>query len=78
MERKKAISESTVNSQRIGISLKLETVGELCQFNARKECYWCTLFHFISKNEIIHILSYFTETRQLGLEQESAKYDNAS
>ena len=37
-----------------------------------------TLFHFISENEIIHILMYFIETRHLGLEQESAKYGNAT
>lgn len=33
------------------------------------------LFHFISENEIIYILMYFTETRQLGLEPESARKD---
>ena len=33
------------------------------------------LFHFISKNEIIYILMYFIETRQLGLEPESARKD---
>ena len=36
------------------------------------------LLHSISENEIIHILMYFTETRQVGLEQESAKYGNAT
>ena len=36
------------------------------------------LLHFISENEIIHILMYFIETRQPGLEQESAKYGNAT
>ena len=44
----------------------------------QKEFYWCTLFHFISENDIIHILMYFVEPRQLGLEQESAKYGNAT
>ena len=33
------------------------------------------LFHFISENEIIYIFMYFTETRQLGLEPESARKD---
>ena len=69
-KRKKAILESaTVYSQRIGITLKLETVRKLCQFKVKIEFYGCTLF---SENEIIHILMYmyFTETRQLGLEQE--------
>ena len=33
------------------------------------------LFHFISENEIIYILMYFIETRQLGLEPESARKD---
>ena len=42
------------------------------------EFYWCSLFHIISENEIIHILMYFTETRQLVLKQESAKYGNAT
>ena len=32
----------------------------------------------IFKNEIIHILIHFIETRQLGMEQESAKYGNAT
>ena len=36
---KKAISESTVNSQRIGITLKLETVRKLCQLKIKKEFY---------------------------------------
>ena len=44
----------------------------------QKEFYWSTSFHFISKNEIIHILKYFIETHQVGLEQESAKYGNAT
>ena len=78
MEKEKAISESTVNSQRIGITLRLETVRKLCQFKVKKEFYWCSLFHVISESEIIHILMYFAETRQLGLEQELAKYGNAS
>ena len=34
-----------------------------------------SLFHFISENEIIYILMYFIETRQLGLEPESARKD---
>ena len=33
------------------------------------------LFHFISENEINYILMYFIETRQLGLELESARKD---
>ena len=33
------------------------------------------LFHFISENEIIYILMYFIETRQLVLEPESARKD---
>ena len=33
------------------------------------------LFHFISENEIIYILMYFIETRQLGLELESGRKD---
>ena len=33
------------------------------------------LFHFISENEIIYILMCFIETRQLGLEPESARKD---
>ena len=33
------------------------------------------IFHFISENEIIYILMYFIETRQLGLEPESARKD---
>ena len=33
------------------------------------------LFHFISENEIIYILMYFIETRQLGLAPESARKD---
>ena len=33
------------------------------------------LFHFISENEIIYILMYFIETRQVGLEPESARKD---
>ena len=48
---------------------------------SRKEFYWCTLFHFISENEIIHILIYFIKTHQVhqvGLEQESPKYGNAT
>ena len=48
------------------------------QFKVKKEFYWCTLFHFIFENEIIHILMYVTETRQHCLEQESAKYGNAT
>ena len=31
------------------------------------------LLHFISESEIIYILMYFIETRQLGLEPESAR-----
>ena len=33
------------------------------------------LSHFISENEIIYILMYFVETRQLGLEPEWARKD---
>ena len=33
------------------------------------------LFHFIAENEIISILMYVIETRQLGLEPESARKD---
>ena len=33
------------------------------------------LFHFISENEIIFILMYVFETRQFGLEPESARKD---
>ena len=73
MEKDKAISESTVNSQRIGITLKLETIKNFASSRSKKEFYSCSLFHFISENEIIHILMYFIETRHLGLEQESAK-----
>ena len=62
----------------MGITRKLETVRKLCQFKVKKEFYWCTLFHFISENEIIHSLMHFIETRQVGLEQESAKYGNAT
>ena len=41
-----------------------------------KELYWCTLFiHFTSENEIIYHSMYFIETRQLGLEPESARKD---
>ena len=41
---------------------------------SKKESYWwCALFHFIAENEIIYILMYVTETRQLGLEPESAR-----
>ena len=61
---KKAISESTVNSQRIGITLKFEAIKK----EVKEEFDLCTLFHFISENEIIHILMYFIETRQVGLE----------
>ena len=50
-KEKKIISESTVNSQRIGITLKLEAI----KFKVKEEFYWCTLFHFISENKIIHI-----------------------
>ena len=32
----------------------------------------------IPRNKIIHILMYFIETRQVGLEQESAKYGSAT
>ena len=80
MERKKPISELTVNTQRIGVTLKLETIKNFVSLRSKKEFYWCTLFHFISGNEIIHILVYFIETRlaQLGLEQYSAKYLNAT
>ena len=79
----KGISESPVNSKRIGSTLKLEAINKkqnkkFCHFEVKKEFYWCTVFHFILENKIIHILMYFTETRQLGLEQESAKYSNAT
>ena len=33
------------------------------------------LFHFIAENEIIYILMYVIETRQLGLEPESSRKD---
>ena len=36
------------------------------------------LFHFISENEIIYILMNFIETRQLGLEPDSARKDKIS
>ena len=51
---------------------KLETITKLCQFKR------VLLMYFISENEIIHILMYFIETRQLGLVQELAKYGNAT
>ena len=51
---------------------------EFLVYLVKKEFYWCTLLHFISENEIIHILMYFIETRQVGLEQEAAKYGNAT
>ena len=70
---KKAISESTVNSHRIGITVKLEAIKKLCHFKVKEEFYWYNLFHLISENKIIHILMYFFETRQVGLEQEMAK-----
>ena len=35
---------------------------ELCQFEVKKQFSSCALFHFISKNQIIHILMYFIET----------------
>ena len=78
-KRKKAISQSTVNSHRIGITLKLETVRKLVIARSKKsftDVFYS--FHFISESEIIHIFMYFTETRQLGLEQVSAKYGNAT
>ena len=81
MERKKAISELTVNTQRITRNRnhnKIRNHKKLCQFKVKKKFYLCTLFHFISENEIIHTLMSFIETRQLGLEQESAKYRNAT
>ena len=53
-----------------------QIIRTLCQFKVKKEFYMCTLFHFISGNEIIYRLIYFIETRKLGLEQESAKYGN--
>ena len=65
MEKVKSHFESNGNSQQIGITLKIEF-------------YWCTLFHFISENEIIHILMYFIETHQVSLEQESVKYSHAT
>lgn len=46
------------------------------QFKVKKKLYVCTLFYFISENEIIHILIYFFKTHQVGLEQESPKYGN--
>ena len=74
---KKAVSESTVNSQNHA-NIRSHKKKKLCQFKVKEEFYWCTLFNVISGNEIIHILMYFIETRQLGLEQESAKYGNAT
>ena len=75
-KRKRKKSQFEVKSSRIGITLKLETVRKLCQFRDKTEFYCCTLFHFISKEEMIHILMYFAKTRQVGLEQELAKYGN--
>ena len=57
---KMVILESTVNSQRIGIMLKLEAIKTTLPVQGQRRC---TLFHFISENKIIHILMYFTETR---------------
>ena len=51
---------------------------EAIKLKVKEEFYWCTLFHFISENKIIHILTYFIETRQVGLVQESANYGNAT
>ena len=68
-KRKKAISESTVNSQRIGITLKLEAIRKKKK-TLSVQGQIVLLMHFISlylQNEIIHILIYFTETRQVGL-----------
>ena len=69
MGKAKSHFESNVNCQRIGIMLKSETI---------KKSYVSSLFDFISENEMIHILMYFIETRQLGLEQESSNYGNAT
>ena len=69
-------------SQRIGITLKLKITDilardvtdrrqEIVSVQGQNKVLLTTLFH-----EIIHILMYFIERRQLCLEQESANYGN--
>ena len=67
--KEKAISESLFNSQGIGIMLKLEAIKKLCQFMVCVKLF-----------KLIHILMYFIETHQVnvGLDQESSKYSNAT
>ena len=74
-KEKKDISESTVNSQRIGIMLKLEAIKTTLSVQGQRRVL---LVFFISENKIIHIFMYFIETRQVGLVQESANYGNAT
>ena len=74
MEKEK----STVNSQRIGIMLKLEAIKKKLSVQGQRRVLLMSLFHFISENEVIHILMHFIETRQVGLVQESANYGNAT
>ena len=69
---KKPFQSQLVNSQRIGITLKLEAKKKIIVQGQRR-----VLLKY-SENEIIHILMYFIETRQVGLEQESAKYGKAT
>ena len=59
------------------VTLKLEVVKKTLSLQGQKRVL---LMYFIPhyENEIIHILVYFIETRQLGMEQESAKYGNAA
>lgn len=78
MEKEKSPFRLNGNThmQRIGITLKLETIKNFVSSKSKKEFYWCTLFHFISENEIIHTLIYFIKTHQVGVEQESPKYGN--
>ena len=70
--KKKAISESTVNSQVIGIMLKLEAIKTT--LSRSKKSFTDVLY----STKIIHFLMYFIETRQVGLVQESANYGNAT
>ena len=58
--------------------LKLEAVKTSLSVQVQRRVLLMHFIHFISKNEIIHILMYFIETRQVGLEQEWAKYGNAT